>query len=227
MTRLCLAVFLLSAASLARADDIGAGSDFGLDAFNDYTDFARFSAAYGDVPTRIRFTEVPVDTLLTNQFADDGVFFTDGDDTVTADRMFVEDGIGVDADGRINILLSQPAVAIGAFFPGALRIDLFDGDGNEIYQSRDFAGSGFAGVVADTPFEAVALSDWADDSAFIDDLVIGLAVNCDVDNDGDSDFRDIVTFLLGCQAEPIPACDINGNGEFSTIDAILLYLRCR
>jgi hypothetical protein len=81
--------------------------------------------------------------------------------------------------GRIHIGFSQPVIAVGAFFPGAMTITVFDSQGGvPLHQSADFGGSGsghFGGVISDTGFGFVEISDWVDDSVFIDDLVFGFA----------------------------------------------------
>jgi hypothetical protein len=149
--------------------------------FTDFTDFPSFQSAWAGPLTTITFTEVPVGTIVTTEFAGLGAVFTDGNDTTLANPAFVEDGIGVDGNGRVTVQLSQPANAIGSNFPGALTIELYDAGGSLIYTSTDFAGSGtgfFGGVISDTPFASVVFRDWVDDLVFLDDIFIGFGAGC-------------------------------------------------
>jgi len=175
---------LCFASTLVCADDItNAGAvapDSAIAGFTDFTDFALFQGAFGAPLTRIGFDEVPESTIVTNQYQSEGVIFTDGDDHTFNDANFVEDGVGLNASGRIHVQFSQPARAVGAFFPGAMTIEVFDTQGgNSLHQSADFAGGGaghFGGVVGDTGFGYVELRDWADDAIYIDDLVFGFGL---------------------------------------------------
>lgn len=157
----------------------GAGVSARAAAFTDFTDFTLFQGAFGAPLGRIGFDEVPEGAVVTNQYQGEGVSFTDGDDTTVANETFVEDGVGLGGAGRIHLAFSQPAVAIGALFPGAMTIEVFDSEGGtSLHTSADFAGSGgghFGGVIGDTGFRFVELRDWVDDSVFIDDLVFGFA----------------------------------------------------
>ncbi len=64
--------------------------------------------------------------------------------------------------------------AIGAEFPGAMTIDLYDGD-TLVGTSADFAGSGtgFFGGVSGISFNKAVLRDWVDDTVYIDNLHFG------------------------------------------------------
>ncbi|MCP5150763.1 MAG: hypothetical protein H6983_07740 [Ectothiorhodospiraceae bacterium] len=147
--------------------------------FTDFTDFGTWQAAFGGPITRVGFSELAPGTVVTGQYASEGATFTDGDDTVLLDELFVEDGTGLRGAGRIHVALSQPAVAVGAFFPGAMTIEVYESEGAPaLHTSDDFGGSGgghFGGIVSDTPFGFIEIRDWVDDSVFIDDLVIGFA----------------------------------------------------
>jgi hypothetical protein len=181
MNKFVAILILCFTSTFTLAEDItNAGADVQtptVAGFTDFTDFALFQGAFGAPLTRIGFDEVPESTIVTNQYQNDGVIFTDGDDQTLNDANFVEDGVGLRASGRIHIQFSQPARAVGAFFPGAMTIEVFDTQGgNSLHQSADFGGGGtghFGGVIGDTGFGFVELRDWADDSVFIDDLVFG------------------------------------------------------
>jgi hypothetical protein len=124
----------------------------------------------GTTPTTITFTDLPDGTILNSQYPD--LTFTDGNDTVSALGAFVNDGFGVNGNGRIDITLDFPVNAVAADFPGAMTLDLYSG-GTLIGSSIDFAGSGtgfFGGVISDDAFDRVVIRDWVDDSVFIDDF---------------------------------------------------------
>jgi hypothetical protein len=146
--------------------------------YTDTTSFSAFNSAAGGGLATIRFTEVPVGSTLTTQFLVWKVRFTDGDDVTLNDPNFVTDNTGATGNGRIHIRLTTPGVAVGADFPGALTIELWDYEGGtRLYTSSDFAGSGtgfFGGVVAEAPFTFVVLRDWVDDTVYIDNLYLKL-----------------------------------------------------
>jgi len=148
-------------------------------AFQDYTDAGAFAAAAGPLTT-IAFTEVPVGTVLTNQYP--GLTFTDGDDQTLSNSAFVNDGVGVvdgvDSSALMTVVFDQPILAVGVHFPGAARIAVYDVPGGTLlYQSAGFGGSGtgfFGGVVSTvTPFTAVVIVDWFAAPGYYDDLVYG------------------------------------------------------
>lgn len=182
MKHLLAAAIVVMASTVAWADDISnarSGVQPRAAGFTDFTDFALFQAAFGAPLGRITFSDLPPNTVVANQFLGEGVTFTDGDDTTLADPTFVEDGIGLRGSGRIHVEFTQPAIAVGAFFPGAMTIEVFATQGgSSLHTSADFAGSGgghFGGVIGDTGFRFVEIRDWVDDSVFIDDLVFGFA----------------------------------------------------
>lgn len=76
----------------------------------------------------------------------------------------------------MHIRLTEPAIAIGSDYPGALTIELWDHQGGTLlYTSSAFGGSGtgiFGGVVATTPFSFVVLRDWVDDRVYLDNIYI-------------------------------------------------------
>jgi hypothetical protein len=151
----------------------------GLDAavFN-YTNLATFNSVVGPHPT-IGFADLPVGTIVTNQYSRLGVTFTDGDDTTV--MLDSSDGFGLAGSGIygqqsiITLSFAASINAVGAEFPGALRIDVFSGT-TEVGTSANFGFSGhpfFGGVVSDTSFDRVVLSDWVDNTVYIDNLHFG------------------------------------------------------
>jgi hypothetical protein len=143
-------------------------------AFSEYTDLPSFAAGAGGHLTNITFQNIPEGTILTNHYLDVRAEFVDGNDTVVNRSSFVTDKVGVDAHGRVHLRLTEPAIAIGADFPGALTIELYDQQGGTLlYTSSDFAGVGkgfFGGVVTDMPFTFVVFRDWWDDAVYLDNI---------------------------------------------------------
>jgi hypothetical protein len=120
----------------------------------------------------IYFTELAVGTVLSDQYVLQSVTFADGDDVVYSSTHLITDGVGVNANGRIDLLFSTPQTHIGVEFPGAIRIEIYNG-ATLIGTSIDFAGSGegfFGGIVSTEPFNRAVLLDWADGTAYIDNL---------------------------------------------------------
>ncbi len=151
--------------------------------FAEYTTYPAFEAGFGAPLTEIDFTEVPVNTVLTTQYASAGVVFRDGNDVTLSNPAFA-DGRGVDGKGKMRLRLSQPAAAIGADFPGGLTLQLYSAEGGTLlYTSSDFGGFGtgkFGGIVSDVSFSYVVLSDWIDDTVYLDNLYIGYRITPEV-----------------------------------------------
>lgn len=133
-----------------------------------YTDLATFLAAAGSVDT-IRFTEVPLGTVLTSEYP--GLTF-DGNDTTLSSGSFVTDGVGVrDVGGAMTIDFAAPKFAFGVEFPGAARISLYLGA--SLIHTQDFGSAGlgfFGGLISTDAFDRVVVSDWVDAVGFYDNL---------------------------------------------------------
>jgi hypothetical protein len=130
----------------------------------EYTDLPSFTAAAGGHLNAITFEDLPAGTIVTDQYLDVGALFVDGNDTVVSSPSFVTDGMGVAGFSQVHLQLTRPAVAIGAGFPGAMMIQLYDQPGGTLlYTSPLFGSLGwgfFGGVVTDTPFTYVVFHDW-------------------------------------------------------------------
>ena len=136
----------------------------------EYTDLSTFNAAAG-AHTILTFTGLAGGTIITSQFAGQGVTFTDGDDRAALNGAFITDGAGVDANGSISLAFSGLRDSIGAEYPGGLQFQLFQG-ATLVYTSSQFGGSGtgfFAGVTGVT-FDHAVISDWVDSAVFVDNL---------------------------------------------------------
>ena len=146
----------------------------------EFTDRAEWEAAVGSFTT-IDFTGFPEFTLITTQYQDLGVTFTDGDDfTRFNPSAFVNDGWGLNGGigGDIDLSFETPQRWIAVDFPGEMRLFLFSG-GKLIYFSSVFSAGadgigGFGGLVSSEPFDAAVILDPIDDFVFIDDLHFGV-----------------------------------------------------
>jgi len=129
-----------------------------------------------DDETIITFASLLVGTIVTDQFADDGVVFTDGEDLVVPGANFPNDGRGLSGNtlenGLITMEFIEPIQAIAVDYPGAVQIEFWSDD-ELIYTSSEAGGQGaghFFGVISDQPFDRVVLSDWFGGGVAIDDL---------------------------------------------------------
>src|SRR6266571_6183676 len=125
-----------------------------------YTSFATFEAVVGPQPL-IRFTEVPLGTAPTDEYASLGVrFLYDPNNETEFDPAYLTDGIGLAGGSEnhmtfIRFVFDNPVHSLGVDFPGSLHIDLFSGS-TLVGASTNFGESGaghFAGVVSDVPFD--------------------------------------------------------------------------
>ncbi len=149
----------------------------GREAVSSYTDFEAFRSVVGPEST-IGFTEVPLGTTVGDEYAPFGLRFTDGnDETEFNPQSYLTDNVGLAGgpEGRstfITLQFANPVRSLGVDFPGALRIELFSGT-TSLGASENFGSTGadfFGGVVSDTPFDRVVLSDWFAGDVYIDNL---------------------------------------------------------
>lgn len=143
----------------------------------EFSDRAEWEAAVGAFTT-IDFTGFPAFTIITDQYQDLGVTFTDGNDVTFFTPSFVNDNWGLDGNGDIHLSFDRPQVWIGVDFPGVVRVLLFSG-GELIHFSSFFSAGpdgvgGFAGLVSTELFDAAVILDPFDDAVFIDDLHFGV-----------------------------------------------------
>ena len=140
----------------------------------EFTDKDEWIAAVGEFTT-IDFTGFEVGTFITDQYADLGILFTDGNDTIHHTGSFVNDGAGLDGNGDIAVAFDTPQLWIGVDFPGFLDIELY-------YQGKlfhtgvfGFGGVGnFGGLLSTQPFDAAVLAEVGGFEAAIDDLHFGV-----------------------------------------------------
>ena len=142
----------------------------------EFTDRAEWEGAVGQFST-IDFTGFPPVTIITDQYQDLGVTFTDGNDVTFFTPSFVNDDWGLRGNGDINLSFATPQGWIGVDFPGGVRVLLFSG-GELIHFSSIFSAGpdgvgGFGGLVSTELFDAVVILD-PFDAVSIDDLHFGV-----------------------------------------------------
>jgi len=131
----------------------------------------------------VDFLGIPHNTVVTNQYADLGVTFTEGDDRVInlgIFETFLTDGAGLDGNLSIGLSFAQPMNHLAMDYPGGMRIKLFSG-GELFYTSPIISpGSGvgnFAGIVSTRSFDSVLLYDWLQGSdVYLDNLHFGAPI---------------------------------------------------
>ncbi|MFB3138667.1 MAG: hypothetical protein ACE10B_05560, partial [Phycisphaerales bacterium] len=122
----------------------------------EFFDKEEWEAAVGQFTT-IGFTGFPDGTFITDQYADLGVLFTDGDDTIHMSPSYMNDGWGLRGNGIITVAFDTPQAWIGVDFPGLLMIELFSA-GQLIYTS-EISASSFLGLISGEFFDGAVLSD--------------------------------------------------------------------
>lgn len=165
-----LAVFVAALVSVPR---------LALGGLIEFEDKAAWLAAVGSFQT-VDFTEFPVNTFVTNHYANLGVLFTDGDDIISCcdDIVYPEDGAGLDGNGNITLFFDTPQAWIAADFAGRLVIELYS-EAKLIYTTEIFAIGGgfgnFGGVKSTEHFDMAILMDVpAEFEAEIDNLYFGV-----------------------------------------------------
>ena len=160
---------------LTVALSVCSGGRAALGGFIEFTDKDEWIAAVGDFTT-IDFTGFAQGTFITDQYADLGILFTDGNDTFFFTPSFINDSWGVDGNGNISVVFDTPQAWIGVDFPGFLTIELFSA-GNLIHTAEfGFGGVGnFGGLVSSQLFDAAVLVEGIPGfEAEIDDLHFGV-----------------------------------------------------
>ena len=124
--------------------------------------------------TTIDFVGFPENTILTDQYIEQGLLFTDGNDRINFGGAYVNDLWGVDGNGDINVAFDTPQLWIAVDFPGSMAFQLFR-DGQLLYTSTLWTPGGlghFFGIVSSEPFDAARIIDPLGE-AEIDDLHFG------------------------------------------------------
>jgi len=140
----------------------------------EFTDKDEWIASVGRFTT-IDFTGFPDGTFITDQYADLGILFTDGDETIHMSASYINDGWGLRGNGIITVAFDTPQAWIGVDFPGFLSIELYS-EGHLFFTSNLWGGGvgNFLGLISSELFDSAVLMDPLDGLAFSDDLHFGV-----------------------------------------------------
>jgi hypothetical protein len=147
-------------------------------AYSSVTEFTNKNAwqsAAGSFTT-ITFQEVPVGTVVTDQYDFLGIQFTPGQ--VAESSIYVNDNVGLVNGVPISFTFDQPRQSVAFDYPGSLQIKLFSA-GELIYTSSIFGVGGlgfFAGISSTQSFDTVMFSHGFGPPADVDDLHFGATV---------------------------------------------------
>ena len=213
-TRILYAIVAVLSATTARADVI------------EFTDKDEWFAAVG-VVTTIDFTGFPDVTVVTDQYADLGVHFTDGNDLILSAAGFLNDGWGVDGNGDINVSFDAPVYYVAVDFPGGIIFDLLS-QGELIFTSSSFGideVGNFAGLLSSEPFDAIRLFRSFGSPSFIDDFFFGpQPCPFELDSDGVVGITDFLLLLAAWGTDPGGPPDFDGDGNVGITDFLALLV---
>ena len=123
--------------------------------------------------TALTFKDIDPSEYVTDQYADLGVTFLNGDDYVDYGPVtYPQDGWGLHGNATIHLVFDFDIYAIGVWHPGGLAIKLFN-DGQLVFNYPLFPGAGynlFGGMIGDVPFDEVVIYDFVDSYVYADDI---------------------------------------------------------
>jgi hypothetical protein len=130
--------------------------------------------------TTITFGEYPVGTLITNQYASQGVVFTEGNDFISDIGPLPGQVFGLDSNepfgqaGSITMQFSSPQNWIGVDFVGIVQFELYS-QGQLVFTSglHHYGFGPFLGLISTTTFDEVRVYDPTDAVVAIDNLYFG------------------------------------------------------
>jgi MYXO-CTERM domain-containing protein len=139
-----------------------------------FTDKQEWIEAAGPFAT-VDFTGFPNLTVITDQYADLGIYFTGGDDRIfLSQTSFPNDGAGLDGNDAITAVFDEPRAWFGVDHPGFVTMEIFSGE-KSIYVGEFGAGGAgnFGGIISSLLFDKIVLTDPIGDVE-IDDLHFGV-----------------------------------------------------
>jgi hypothetical protein len=151
---------------------LGLVSDASVGDIIEFEDKDEWEAAAGPLTT-IDFTGFESGTIITTQYIDLGVLFTDGDDTIHPGDYFQDDW-GLAGHEATDVVFMAPMNVLAVDFPGSIIIELYAG--GDLFYSNGFGAPGevhFAGIVSTDPFDHVIFHRENYDFVFMDDLHFG------------------------------------------------------
>ena len=211
--------------TLAAAIQFAAAPCAGASGIEIFFDRAEWEAAAGAFTT-VDCTGFPLGTLITDQYADRGVLFTEGNDTILLHKGFENDGAGHDGNGTISLSFAMSLFSIAVDVPGDIRFQLFDGE-TLIFRSLAYSGDGeplFVGLVSTHRFDGAILS-CPGDAFFMDDVHFAPPCSGDIDGSGDVGVSDLLRILSAWgECPPKGECreDLDGNGVVEFADLLIV-----
>jgi hypothetical protein len=154
-------------------------------AFVTYTDEAAWKAATPAITT-IQFSEVPVGSLVTDQYSALGVTFAPGDDfTNFVPSLWPSDGFGLHGGYTEQLFVlpivmefEMPITSLAIRYPATAQFVMF-ANGVQVGMTSQFLGFNpwsFAGLVSDTPFDKLIVTNSGSTSITMDTLFFGSPV---------------------------------------------------
>jgi hypothetical protein len=137
-----------------------------------------------DTHTYIGFTGHPKHTIITTQYADQGVLFTDGNDVINLNATLPGDGASLTSvdftppfGGNVHMSFPLERNAIAFDFIGSLYIEFYN-RGSLVFASNHYFAdfTPFVGFISDASFDAVIAYDGDDEVVVINNLLFGPAV---------------------------------------------------
>ena len=201
--------------------------------FVEFEDLEEWESALPGSATTIDFVFEHAQ-ILTDQYADFGVLFIDGNDVASdTGSAFVNDGWGCRggsvAVSPIHIMFLEPMNWVAVEFPGDTQFEVLM-NGEHLYTSDEFFERGdgdgvdvFGGIISTgQPFDEVLIHDPVDGEVAIDDLFFGQIDphQPDLNADGIVDGAD-VGILLGAWGTSGPG-DLNEDGMVNGADLGLM-----
>jgi MYXO-CTERM domain-containing protein len=149
-----------------------------LGGVTEYTDSALWQSAVGSFTT-ITFAEFGDFGVVTDEYADLGIIFPDGNDGIDTTPNAYNDNFGlgsVPPFGPIHFVFDTPQLWIAVDFPGGVTLDLYSMGGLMYSSGNIFQGTGVGnvgGLLSDQFFDEVIIHDFGQ-SVFIDNLYFGV-----------------------------------------------------
>ncbi len=178
----------------------------------------------------IDFTGLSSGTIITNQYADRGILFTDGHDFADDGKYaYPNDGEGLFGGSahrldEVHMDFAAEQFWFAVEYPGFLRVRLYRGD-KLLFESLTIGKpeiGNFLGLVSDEPFDRVHLEDETNGSVLVDDLHFGPPICvADLNEDEMVGFDDLV-LVLSAWGTTGGREDLDGSGTVDFDDLLIV-----
>lgn len=148
--------------------------------FTIYTNRDQWQSATGR-STAITFVGYPEFTTITDQYAEHGIFFTDGNDFISLSASYPSDGAGLVSaadilvpESGVYMEFAEPRTSIAFDYIGRIKFEFYL-DGQLIHMTNHFSSGNtpFVGLISSSPFDRVLAWDPFDAVVAIDNLHFG------------------------------------------------------